>query len=209
MLASHKISAALKRVFMVGFSVGASEIRDPLAREEFELTRYIDSGAFISADHEDNVGCLVIETLGADGLDVEFLDYAKSAAHRLAIVVLADGEQVHLAVRALRAGAYDVLQRPTDPERLVDAIRSALTVLEGRPAFEPTLERLVALKALAGLTDRQRDILGRIVQGQSNKVIAIDIGVSQRTIDNHRAAIMKKMGVSSAPALIKRAIAAR
>jgi FixJ family two-component response regulator len=206
---SKQIYLKLNCVFLVGIQRGASEIESLLASGGFAATRFARGADFLAADHEDRIGCLVVEQSTADSLADEVRAHAQAAGARLATIVMANGEQVRLAVQALRAGVYDVLQTPVAPERVLDTVRSALVDLEGRPAFAQTLERLAARRALAALTDRQRDILERIVEGQSNKIIAADMGVSRRTVENHRAAIMKRLGVSSASTMIQTTLAAR
>ncbi len=206
---SDDLIRELNRVFLIGIQQELDEIKSLLAREGFALTLFGDGAAFMAADYPDQIGCIVIEQSIEDASASGVVAHAQAAGARLTTIVVAQGEQVRLAVQALRAGAHDVLQKPVAPEQIRDAVLSALAALRTRPALAQMLERLAARKALAGLTDRQRDILQRIVEGQSNKVIAADMGVSQRTIENQRATIMKRLGVSSASALIRIILAAR
>jgi two-component system CheB/CheR fusion protein len=117
---------------------------------------------------------------------------------------------VPFAVEAARAGAFEVLVLPVSRDALLSCVQEAV----GRLAFLP---RRVASKfapsadsaVRAHLTGRQHEILRRILEGQPNKIIAADLGISQRTTENHRAVIMRKMGAAYIAHLIQIALAGR
>ena len=127
-------------------------------------------------------------------------------------IVLARQADIRLAVRAVKAGAFDVLAKPIDTEEFWSVVRAALmSKMPGGGDAKPlawAVSYADAREAVSSLTARQHDILARIVQGQPNKIIAADLGISQRTAENHRAAIMRKLGVSSTSALVQVALAA-
>jgi two-component system CheB/CheR fusion protein len=112
---------------------------------------------------------------------------------------------VHMAVRAMRAGAADFLEKPVSANELLAGIDHALE--QTRDSAKRFARREAAATRLAGLTARQRQILDLVLAGQPNKNIAADLGISQRTVENHRAAIMHKTGSTSLPALVRLALA--
>jgi two-component system CheB/CheR fusion protein len=141
---------------------------------------------------------------------LSILNYIQPFSHRLKAILISDQANVPFAVDAVKAGAFEVLLTPVDKEQLRSSVREALESLTlSRWSAAPRLAPQAASAAWARLTVRQREILLRILEGQPNKIIAADLGISQRTVENHRATIMKKMGASSISSLIQNALAGR
>jgi two-component system CheB/CheR fusion protein len=113
---------------------------------------------------------------------------------------------ISMAVKAMQAGALDFLEKPFSHDELITSITHALEQSTG--SGQASERQAAATKALAGLTTRQRQILDLVIAGHPSKNIAADLGMSQRTVENHRAAIMRKTGSHSIPALIRLAVAA-
>ena len=120
-------------------------------------------------------------------------------------MITGDGD-VPLAVEAMKAGAVDFIEKPIGHVELLASIEHALD--GNSDEIESTVVRSKAVSLVASLTARQRQILELVMAGHPSKNIAADLGISQRTVDNHRAAIMRKTGSKSLPALIRIAIAA-
>ena len=112
---------------------------------------------------------------------------------------------VPMAVEAMRAGAADFIEKPIGRGELFASIEHALEQIRDADKLSAWQEAAVA--RLAGLTARQRQIMELVLAGHPSKNIAADLGVSQRTVENHRAAIMKKTGSHSLSALIRLALA--
>ena len=106
----------------------------------------------------------------------------------------------------MKAGAVDFIEKPIDHVDLLASIKRALE--QGEDTSKHSLSRDSAVARVASLTARQRQIMDLVLAGHPSKNIATDLHISQRTVDNHRAAIMKKTGSKSLPALIRLAIAA-
>jgi two-component system, chemotaxis family, CheB/CheR fusion protein len=111
-----------------------------------------------------------------------------------------------MAVKAMKAGAIDFLEKPIHLDQLLASIDSALE-LASDSTKQLALHR-AATARLAGLTARQRNVLDFVLQGRPNKIIAHELGISQRTVESHRAAVMKRAGVKTLPDLIRLVIAA-
>jgi two-component system CheB/CheR fusion protein len=106
----------------------------------------------------------------------------------------------------MKAGAVDFIEKPVGHDDLLASVERALD--QTRDAATLSASRELAATSVASLTTRQRQILDLVLAGHPSKNIAADLGISQRTVDNHRAAIMKKTGSKSVPALVRTALAA-
>ena len=111
-----------------------------------------------------------------------------------------------MAVEAMKAGAIDFIEKPVSHDELLASIDRALELTRGSMALSAWHE--AAAKLIAGLTPRERQIMDLIIVGQPNKIIAADLKVSQRTVENHRAAVMKKTRSKSLSDLVRLSIAA-
>ncbi|MBC7433738.1 MAG: hypothetical protein H7345_16895 [Rubritepida sp.] len=113
---------------------------------------------------------------------------------------------VSQAVAAMRAWASDFIEKPVQGAGLLASIARALEQVGDTSKL--TEWRQDAARRVAGLTDRQREVMGRVLAGEPSKNIAADLGISQRTVETHRAAIMLRTGVQSLPGLARLALAA-
>jgi FixJ family two-component response regulator len=164
----------------------------------------------LRADRLISSGCVVIDATDGAGT-ASVLEFLRPLARRAPTIVLAREGDIRLAVRAVKAGAFDVLAKPVDPDEFWSTVRAALRSEASSNHARRSIgwvSHEAAREAVSSLTRRQHDILARIVQGQPNKIIAADLGISQRTAENHRAAIMRKLRVSSISALVQVALAA-
>jgi len=135
---------------------------------------------------------------GMSGLDL--LQRLKNEGARLPAIMITGQGDVPMAVEAMRAGAADFIEQPIRRDELFASIDRALE--RTRDSAKTSGARL------AGVTARQRQIMELVLAGHPSKNIAADLGVSQRTVENHRAAVMKKTGSHSLSALIRLALAA-
>jgi two-component system response regulator FixJ len=123
----------------------------------------------------------------------------------LPVIIMTGHSEVAVAVQTLKAGAVDFIEKPFEDELLLQAVRNALhnsaQILE---AVEAARE---ASRRIAVLTPREREVLGELVLGHTNKMIAYDLGASPRTIQVHRARVMEKMRVRSLPELVRMVLA--
>jgi two-component system CheB/CheR fusion protein len=111
-----------------------------------------------------------------------------------------------MAVQAMKAGASDFLEKPIRNSELLASVERALE--QSKDASKLTAWRETAANRIARLTARERQIMELVLTGRPSKNIAADLGISQRTVENHRAAIMEKTGTKSLPALARLALAA-
>jgi two-component system CheB/CheR fusion protein len=181
-------------------------IRDLLEEEGHTVEDYASCEAFLEAWHPERESCLIIDAYlpGMSGLDL--LQRLTEEGHSPpAIMITGDGD-VSIAVQAMKAGASDFIEKPVGREELAASVARALE--QGRDADKRTAWREDAANHLAGLTTRQRQIMDLVLAGHPSKNIAADLGISQRTVENHRASVMKRTGSKSLPALARLAVAA-
>jgi len=152
-------------------------------------------------------GCLVadIRMPGMSGLDLQD-ELIRLGAHIPLIFITGHGD-VPMAVDAMKSGALDFIEKPFRDQDLLDRVNQAISWDKERRTRN--LETLAIRERLASLTPRETEVMERVVQGQANKVIAMDLGVSQRTIEIHRARVMEKMEVRSVAKLVHAVEAAK
>ena len=146
-------------------------------------------------------GCIVLDIRmpGMSGLELQKkLDDLGSI---LSIIFITGHGDVPMAVEAMKRGAIEFIQKPFREQELLECINSALQSSHDQRVQHD--ENQITLQYLATLTKREAEILDWVVLGHANKVIAIDLDISQRTVENHRAQILRKMKVRTTAALVK------
>ncbi len=167
---------------------------------------YASSEAFLEEFRPGPSACLLIDAYlpGMSGL--ELLRKLHDDGHRLPSIMITGNSDVATAVEAMKAGALDFIEKPIGRDELIASIERALELSQDSSKL---LERReTAATHLAGLTPRQREVMERVLAGHPSKNIAADLGISQRTVENHRASIMKRTGSKSLPALARLALVA-
>jgi two-component system CheB/CheR fusion protein len=138
------------------------------------------------------------------GLDL--LKQLHTAGSSMPAIMITGNSDVSVAVAAMKAGAMDFIEKPIGRADLLASVDRALE--RAHDTSKLSAWRDDAAHHVAGLTPRQHEIMNMVLAGHPSKNIAADLGISQRTVENHRASIMKKMGVKSLPALARLALAA-
>jgi len=181
-------------------------LRDLLEDEGHTVEDYASCEAFLAAWRPVRESCLIIDAYlpGMNGLDL--LRHLKDAGHLPPAIMITGNGDVSIAVQAMKAGASDFIEKPVGREELAASVARALE--QGRDTGKRAAWREDAANHVAGLTTRQHQIMDMVLAGHPSKNIAADLGISQRTVENHRATIMKKTGSKSLPALARLAVAA-
>ncbi|MGO8689677.1 MAG: response regulator transcription factor [Thermoguttaceae bacterium] len=149
-------------------------------------------------------GCVVtdVRMVGMSGLDLQ--DKLIERGIRLPVIVLTAYPRTSSTVRAIKAGAVTLLEKPYDEEELWDAIRKALA--QEAAGRAKTQRRSEIQERAAGLTPAERTVMNLIVQGQPNKIVAKQLNLSIRTVESRRHEVFTKMGVQSVAELVRLAI---
>ena len=138
------------------------------------------------------------------GLELQS-ELARRKTHAPLILITGHGD-VTMAVTAMRAGAFDFLEKPVDDEHLLSSVRKALS--EGHKTRQSARESRMAAELIANLTQREREVLDRLVLGMSNKLVAYELGISPRTVETHRARLQTKLNARDLSNLVRISIAA-
>ncbi len=178
-------------------------MRDTVERHGFAAEVFADGSEFLQA-YAGQAGCLIADAKMPGVGGVQMIERLKAMQSELPVIVITAYGDVAMAVGAMKAGAMDFLQKPVRQYELLDCIRRAFDI-SGEPSS--AAERKDAEARVRALTARQRQILDLVLGGAPTKTIAADLNLSQRTVDNHRAAIMRKLGARSLPSLIRIALA--
>ena len=149
----------------------------------------------------DAPGCLVLDIRmpGMSGLELQ--QQLNRSGSMLPVIFITGHGDVQMAVQAMKEGAFDFIQKPFRDQDLIDRVNHALRHdLENR---DSVARRADIQRRLESLTPREQQVLKLVVDGAANKVIAIDLGLSERTVEIHRAKVMEKMDARSVAHLVK------
>jgi two-component system response regulator FixJ len=165
-------------------------------------SRSFDSAqSFLSETQPDQGGCLVLDVRmpGMSGLDL--LDRLRQDGYTLPVIMMTGWADVPMAVRALKAGAVEFLQKPVNEQVLIDHVQSALDLDKGRRVAASGRDEIRT--RIRTLTPREREVMDLVVDGKANKEVAGELGLSEKTIEVHRARLMRKMGAGNAADLVR------
>jgi two-component system, LuxR family, response regulator FixJ len=156
---------------------------------------------FLQMYHVGDPGCLVLDIRmpGMSGLDLQ-AELTERQIH-IPVLIITGYAEVPLAVRAMKAGAFDFIEKPFSDQTLLDRIRAAL--VQDAVARRQRTTRQEVQARLRLLTGRERDVLAGVVTGKSNKQIAAAIGLSPKTVEVHRSHVMEKLKADSLAELIR------
>jgi two-component system, chemotaxis family, CheB/CheR fusion protein len=180
-------------------------MRDLLQEDGRTVETYASSEAFLAAYRPGREGCLLVDAQMPGMGGIALLQLLKSEENQLPAIMITGQGDVPMAVEAMKAGAADFIEKPIGCDELFASIERALEYT--RDLTKSSVRREAAATRLAGLTARQRQIMELVLSGHPSKNIAADLGISQRTVENHRAAVMRKTGSHSLSALIRLALA--
>ena len=170
----------------------------------FTTETYESGEVFLAELPRIDGGCVITDVRmpGMSGIDL--LGRLKEMPSNLSVIVVTGHGDVALAVRAMKLGATDFLEKPFDEESLVAAVRDACARLQQRGT--ETTRRVEAAERLASLSQRERQVLDGLVAGLPNKTIAYDLGISPRTVEVYRANLMTKMRANSLSDVVRTAL---
>lgn len=167
----------------------------------FRTAAYARPSEFLANLKPEEPGCLVLDIRMPEMSGLEVQQQLNRAGCMLPVIFITGHGDVPMAVQAMKAGAFEFIQKPFRDQDLLDKINHALrSDAENR---QNVARRAEVLRRLQSLTPREREVMNLVVDGGANKVIAIDLGLSERTVEIHRAKVMEKMGARSVAHLVK------
>lgn len=172
-----------------------------LKSEGKEVRAYPSAADFLGDYSESMAGCIVLD-IRMPGMDGMELQKKLNARHSLLPIIFVTGHgDVPMAVDAIKEGAADFIQKPYREDVLLEKIEKALA--QDREQRKTLGERREIVRRIKTLTPRESEIMDRMIAGQANKVIAIELDISQRTVEIHRSRVMHKMGTHSLAHLVR------
>ncbi len=172
-----------------------------IASVDIPVEAYASARDFLDSYEAGRAGCLLLDIRmpGMSGLELQ--QELDRRAIDLPVIILTGHGNVQVAVNAMKAGAVDFVEKPFNNELLLDRIQRALS--DSVKVREIRLEQEKIKARMARLTPREREVLERVIAGDTNKGVARRLGISDKTVELHRSRVMEKMKAGSLAALVK------
>jgi two-component system, LuxR family, response regulator FixJ len=189
-------------VFVVDDDDGMRRALDALlSTVGFRTALFARPSEFLSNFHADAPGCLVLDIRMPEMSGLELQQRLNAMGSMLPVIFVTGHGDVPMAVQAMKEGAFEFIQKPFRDQELLDRVNHALQLdAENRGTLAMRAE---VQHHLESLTPRERQVMDLVVDGAANKVIAIDLELSERTVEIHRAKVMEKMHARSVAHLVK------
>jgi two-component system, LuxR family, response regulator FixJ len=167
----------------------------------YNAASFASPSDFLAKYDPNQPGCVVLDVRMPQMSGLEVQQQLNRSGSMVPVILMTGHGDIPMAVQAMKDGAFDFLQKPFRDQDLLDRINAALKLDAENRAI---VERHADLRRRAeSLTPREREVMAAVVDGKANKVIAIDLGLSERTVEIHRANVMEKMGARSVAHLVK------
>ena len=172
-----------------------------------QVETFDSAQAFLDAYYPARGGCLLVDVRmpGMSGLELQA--YLTRREIGIPVIIITGHGDVSMAVKAMKVGAVDFIEKPFDDEELLNSIRNALQHDQKQRALRAQRSDIAA--RVAELTPREHEVMTLVTDGKSNKEIAAELGVSAKTVEVHRARMMDKMRADSLAELVRMALLAR
>jgi len=196
------MTAIQQTVFVVEDDEAVRDSLELLLKSDGKPVKTYESATAFLKDYSDKMaGCIVLD-IRMPGMDGMELQKKLNEKHSILPIIFVTGHgDVPMAVDAMKEGAVDFIQKPYREEALLEKIEAALKQdLEQRKSLD---EKQEIIRRIKSLTPREHEIMDRMIAGQANKVIAIELEISQRTVEIHRSRVMHKMGTHSLAHLVR------
>jgi FixJ family two-component response regulator len=194
-------------VFVVDDDPGVRRlVQNMVGALDVDCELFATAQQFLQVHDPSRSGCLVVDVRmpGMNGLELQ--ESLAERGCRLPVIVISAHADVPIAVRAMKADAIDVLEKPFQKDELLERVQRALHIDAERRCDDA--RRRAVRERIAALTTREREVLELLTQGLANKQIAYALDLGEKTIETHRAKLMRKLGVRSVAELVRLALAA-
>ncbi len=194
-------SAATATVFVVDDDEGLrNAIEFLLESAGLTAKTFANGQSFLEYYRPERRGCLLPDIRMPDISGLDFQEKIRTMQIKLPVILVSAYGTIPLAVRAMRDGAFDFIEKPFDDEFLLKRIREAISLDIDQRADDQKLQE--ARAQLVSLTAREKEAMAHVVSGKPNRQIANELGISAKTVENHRARVMEKMGIKGLAELV-------
>jgi two-component system response regulator FixJ len=187
-----------------------SAVRDSLSEllrtTGFNVRTHNCATDFFNVFRPEETGCVLTDMRMPDATGAEVQDRIARIEDSIPVIIITGHANIRMAVTAMKRGAVEFLEKPIEPQTLIDHVDKALKRREFELCQREKAEEVQARFGI--LTPRERDVLKHLLVGRPNKIIARELGLSPRTVEIHRARVMEKTGAGSLPRLVRMALAA-
>ena len=202
MIDQFDTESRVQRVYVVDDDPSAREsLCWLLATEGIETEAFESAEAFLTNWRSDWVGCVTVDVRmpGKSGLQLQ--EELNARRNLMPVIVLTGHADVPIAIRAMKQGAHDFLEKPYSDEKLLASVKSALQA--GLAIDEAEYKKNLAARAIGKLTEREREVMCLVVDGYTNKAVAAELGISEKTVEVHRARVMEKTDAKTLSDLVR------
>jgi two-component system, LuxR family, response regulator FixJ len=165
----------------------------------YKVETYVSAAEFLKYYDPNQPGCLILDVRMPEVSGLQLQEILAARRVQLPVIMITGHGDVSMAVRAMKAGALDFIEKPFNDDQFLECIQRGLQA-NVRQRRQDAEQHTIQMR-LASLTARERDVLARVVAGKPNKLTAAELGISIKTVEVHRARVMEKMAVSSVATL--------
>ena len=169
--------------------------------ENIQACSFSSCQDFLTRYQPEQRGCLLLDVRMPDMSGLELQANLEKKSVQLPIIFISGHADVPMAVRALKAGAFDFFEKPFDDQKLINRMRDAIEADQNNHAEQAECREI--MQRLALLTKREKEVLNLVVAGTPNKVIGGELGVSLKTVEAHRSRVMDKLKAKSLSQLVR------
>ena len=197
-----------RRIYVVDDDEAVRDsLRMLLSAAGYAAEAFASARAFLERNGDARDGCLLADVRMPDMDGLELQEELLRRATGLPVIIMTGHGDIPLAVRAMKAGAVDFLEKPFARAQLLTSLEKVFR--REKPVARANAEAEAARARIASLTERERDVFELLVAGHQSKVIAHELKISPRTVQVHRGRVMHKLGLTSLQDLVRLAMAAQ
>jgi FixJ family two-component response regulator len=180
-------------------------IRLYLSRHQIKVSCYAQAGEFLAAlGNAEQLDCIICDVRMPAMSGIDLLEKLNQLGHYWPMILMTGHADITMAVAAIKKGAFDFIDKPFDASHLLASVQEAVNIRRQSINRFSELEELRS--RFAGLSGRQREVMELVVNGLSNKEIALKLNISPKTVDHHRAWLMERMGAQNLAELVRQAM---